>query len=47
VVAAAALALAPLGALGAASYDPSEDERDPGVGVVGEILVGLHGQSGV
>lgn len=37
----AALAGAPLGAVGIASYDPAEDERDPGPRVVAEILLGL------
>lgn len=39
--AAAALALTELGAIGIASYDPTEDERDPGVDLVTEILLGL------
>lgn len=37
----AALAHAPLGAVGIASYDPSEDERDPGPGIVAAVLLGL------
>jgi arginase len=37
----AALAHAPLGAVGVASYDPREDERDPGPEVVAAILLGL------
>ena len=39
--AAAALAEAPLAAVGFASYDPREDERDPGPQVVAAILLGL------
>ncbi len=43
LVAAAAAALdeAPLAAVGFASYDPREDERDPGRQVVAAILLGL------
>jgi arginase len=43
VVAAAAQALAgtSLGAVAFTSYDPSQDERDPGPEVVTEILLGL------
>lgn len=37
----AALAHAALGAVGVASYDPREDERDPGPEVVAAILLGL------
>lgn len=39
--AAAALAEARLGAVAFTSYDPSQDQRDPGPAVVAEILLGL------
>jgi arginase len=39
--AAPALAHAPLAAVGVASYDPTQDDRDPGPEVVVEILLGL------
>jgi arginase len=39
----AALRSAPLAAVGIASFDPSQDERDPGPAVVAELLDGLLG----
>jgi arginase len=40
---AAALTHAPLAAVGIASYDPAQDDRDPGPSSVAEILLGLLG----